>query len=84
MQPADGVLSRDRCAGPGGRRLRIHHSYQLKRKAVRVAQPEHLRAHYQNFTEAPMARLRAAGYAGQFTPLEDCVAKYAAVLAAAP
>lgn len=49
-----------------------------------IDMPEHLRAHYQNFTEAPMARLRAAGYAGQFTPLEDGVAKYAAVLAAAP
>jgi ADP-L-glycero-D-manno-heptose 6-epimerase len=46
-----------------------------------IDMPEHLRAHYQNFTEAPMARLRAAGYGGQFTPLEQGVARYAAALA---
>jgi hypothetical protein len=40
-----------------------------------IDMPEPLRAHYQNFTEAPMARLRAAGYAGQFTPLEEGVAR---------
>lgn len=45
-----------------------------------VDMPEQLRGHYQSFTEAPMARLRAAGYGGQFTPLEDGIARYAAIL----
>ena len=35
-----------------------------------------LRGQYQSFTEAPMDRLRAAGYAGQFTPLEEGVRRY--------
>ena len=38
--------------------------------------PEHLRAKYQYFTEARMARLRAAGYTKPFTELEDGVARY--------
>jgi ADP-L-glycero-D-manno-heptose 6-epimerase len=38
--------------------------------------PEALRARYQYFTEAKLERLRAAGYAGQFTPLEDGVGDY--------
>lgn len=45
-----------------------------------VDMPEVLRGRYQSFTEAPMARLRAAGFAGQFTPLEDGVARYAGIL----
>ncbi|HZC95262.1 MAG TPA: ADP-glyceromanno-heptose 6-epimerase, partial [Bradyrhizobium sp.] len=31
---------------------------------------------YQSFTQAEMGRLRAAGYTGQFTPLEDGVRRY--------
>ena len=38
--------------------------------------PENLRGQYQSFTQAPMDRLRAAGYAGQFTPLEDGIRRY--------
>ena len=38
--------------------------------------PAALRGQYQSFTEAPMDRLRAAGYAGQFTPLEEGVRRY--------
>jgi ADP-L-glycero-D-manno-heptose 6-epimerase len=38
--------------------------------------PEALRGQYQSFTEAGIARLRAAGYAGQFTPLEEGVRRY--------
>jgi len=38
--------------------------------------PGALRGQYQSFTEAHMERLRAAGYAGQFTPLEDGVRRY--------
>lgn len=45
-----------------------------------VDMPEVLRGRYQSFTEAPMARLRAAGFAGQFTPLEAGVARYAGIL----
>jgi len=45
-----------------------------------IDMPEVLRGRYQSFTEAPMARLRAAGFAGQFTALEDGVARYAAIL----
>ena len=38
--------------------------------------PAALHGQYQSFTEARMDRLRAAGYAGQFTPLEDGVRRY--------
>jgi len=45
-----------------------------------IDMPAALRGHYQSFTEAPMHRLRAAGYGGQFTALEDGVARYAALI----
>ncbi|MBM3507822.1 MAG: ADP-glyceromanno-heptose 6-epimerase [Alphaproteobacteria bacterium] len=38
--------------------------------------PETIRAKYQYFTEAPMQRLRAAGYARAFTSLEEGVRRY--------
>ena len=38
--------------------------------------PEASRARYQYFTEAPMDRLRKAGFAAPFTGLEDGVARY--------
>ncbi len=38
--------------------------------------PAALQGQYQSFTEARMDRLRAAGYPGQFTPLEDGVRRY--------
>jgi len=38
--------------------------------------PASLRGQYQSFTQAPMERLRAAGYPGQFTPLEEGVRRY--------
>lgn len=41
-----------------------------------VGLPEALRGQYQSFTEAPIGRLRAAGYTGQFTPLEEGVRRY--------
>ena len=41
-----------------------------------IDMPEALRGQYQDFTQAPMDRLRAAGYAGQFTPLEDGIRRY--------
>ena len=41
-----------------------------------IAAPEQVEAHYQYFTEAPMERLRAAGYERPFTSLEDAVGRY--------
>ncbi len=41
-----------------------------------IDMPASLRGQYQSFTQAPMDRLRTAGYAGQFTPLEDGVRRY--------
>ncbi len=38
--------------------------------------PDSLRGQYQSFTQARTERLRAAGYRGQFTPLEQGVARY--------
>jgi len=38
--------------------------------------PEVIRDRYQYFTEARLERLRAAGYEGQFTSLEDGVGDY--------
>ena len=46
-----------------------------------VPMPEDLHGHYQSFTEARMDRLRAAGYQGQSTPLEEGVRRYADILA---
>jgi ADP-L-glycero-D-manno-heptose 6-epimerase len=41
-----------------------------------IDMPDNLRGQYQSFTEAPMERLRAAGYGGQFTPLEEGIRRY--------
>jgi len=41
-----------------------------------IDMPGALHGQYQSFTEARMDRLRAAGYAGQFTPLEEGVRRY--------
>jgi ADP-L-glycero-D-manno-heptose 6-epimerase len=41
-----------------------------------VAMPEAIRDRYQYFTEARLDRLRAAGYDGQFTSLEDGIGDY--------
>jgi ADP-L-glycero-D-manno-heptose 6-epimerase len=38
--------------------------------------PADLRGRYQYFTEAPLDRLRAAGYGAQATPLEEGVRRY--------
>ena len=38
--------------------------------------PEAIRGQYQYFTEARMARLRAAGFARPFATLEDAVTDY--------
>lgn len=41
-----------------------------------IDMPVTLRGQYQSFTEAPMHRLRTAGYARAFTPLEEGVRRY--------
>lgn len=41
-----------------------------------VDMPNPLRLHYQNFTEAPLAKLHAAGWNGPITSLEEGVARY--------
>jgi len=46
------------------------------RKVEFIDMPASLRGQYQSFTQAPMGRLRAAGYAGQFTPLEEGIRRY--------
>ena len=46
--------------------------------------PARLRGPYQSNTEAPMQRLRAAGYAGGFTPLEEGVRRYVQDFLATP
>jgi ADP-L-glycero-D-manno-heptose 6-epimerase len=48
----------------------------VERRIEYVDMPEALRGQYQSFTEAGIGRLRSAGYAGQFTPLEDGVRRY--------
>jgi ADP-L-glycero-D-manno-heptose 6-epimerase len=48
----------------------------LPRKVEFIDMPASLRGQYQSFTQAPMERLRAAGYAGQFTPLEEGIRRY--------
>jgi ADP-L-glycero-D-manno-heptose 6-epimerase len=42
--------------------------------------PEHLKGHYQSFTEADLTRLRNAGFDGQFLTVEEGVARYMAWL----
>lgn len=41
-----------------------------------IDMPPALVGQYQSFTEAPMERLRAAGYQAQFTPLEEGIRRY--------
>jgi len=43
-----------------------------------IDMPESLRAKYQYFTQADMAKLRRAGYTTDFTSLEDGVRDYVA------
>jgi len=38
--------------------------------------PEHLKGSYQSYTQADLAGLRAAGYDGAFTPIEEGVPRY--------
>ncbi len=49
-----------------------------------IDMPQALRGQYQSFTEAPTGRLRAAGYSGQFMPLEEGVRRYVQDFLATP
>jgi ADP-L-glycero-D-manno-heptose 6-epimerase len=49
---------------------------EAPRRVEFIDMPDALRGQYQSFTEARIDRLRAAGYNGQFTPLEDGVRMY--------
>jgi ADP-L-glycero-D-manno-heptose 6-epimerase len=42
--------------------------------------PEQLRPKYQYFTQADMVKLKKAGYAREFTPLEEAVKDYVGYL----
>jgi ADP-L-glycero-D-manno-heptose 6-epimerase len=48
----------------------------VPRRVEFIDMPEKLRGQYQSFTQASTERLRAAGYAGQFTPLEEGIRHY--------
>ena len=50
------------------------------RRVEFVPMPDALRGQYQSYTCADMTRLRDAGYGGQFTPLEEGVRRYVALL----
>ena len=49
-----------------------------------IDMPAALRGQYQSYTQADMRRLRAAGYPGQFTTLEDGIARYVTGFLAQP
>ncbi len=48
----------------------------VARRVEFIEMPAKLRGQYQSFTQASTDRLRAAGYAGQFTPLEEGIRRY--------
>jgi len=54
----------------------VCHAAGKPRQVQFIDMPASLVGQYQSFTQAPMERLRAAGYAGQFTPLEEGIRRY--------
>ena len=46
------------------------------RRVEFIAMPDSLRGQYQSYTQADLTRLRAAGYTGTFTTLEDGIRQY--------
>jgi ADP-L-glycero-D-manno-heptose 6-epimerase len=68
--------------GTGGARTYLDLAHAVSdaagqpRKVEFIDMPASLRGQYQSFTQAPMDRLRSAGYTGQFTPLEEGVRRY--------
>ena len=60
----------------------VYASAGLESKITWRDTPDHLKAHYQYFTEANMKKLRAAGYSAPFSSLEVGVQKTIAELIA--
>lgn len=56
--------------------LAVYAALQREPNITYIDTPSEIRAKYQYFTEARMERLRAAGYAQDFTSLEEGVAAY--------
>ena len=54
----------------------VYAACETEFKVEFIPTPEDIRDKYQYFTQANMTRLRDAGYEGQFTSLEDGVARY--------
>lgn len=54
----------------------VYTASETEFKVEFIPTPEDIRDKYQYFTQANMTRLRDAGYGGQFTSLEDGVARY--------
>jgi ADP-L-glycero-D-manno-heptose 6-epimerase len=54
----------------------VFHALGVPPRIEFIEMPEVLRGQYQYFTQAPVEKLRAAGYAALFTPLEDAVHDY--------
>ncbi len=58
----------------------LKHFGQDRSKLEYIPFPEVLKGKYQSFTEADASKLMSVGYDGGFTPLEDAVAEYCAIL----
>ena len=56
--------------------IAIFKALNLPEKIEYIDMPEELSLQYQNFTEAPMTKLRAAGFNQEFTNLEDSISDY--------
>lgn len=56
----------------------VFRAMNLEPRIKFIDTPAEIRERYQYFTEAPMKRLRDAGYPGQFTNLEEGVRRYVA------
>lgn len=54
----------------------VFRAMNLEPRIEFIEMPENLRAHYQYFTEADMAKVRAAGFTHEFMSLEDAVKDY--------
>ncbi len=54
----------------------IHAALGEEERIQFIDMPDDLKGKYQYFTEAPLERLRAAGFAAQMTPLEEGVRRY--------
>jgi ADP-L-glycero-D-manno-heptose 6-epimerase len=55
-------------------------AHHLPERIAYIDMPAHLRGKYQSFTQAPMHRLREAGFTAPFTSLEDGIRHYVTLL----